>query len=107
MKHKKRKEIINGQEVYVTVYDETIDKEPTLATGAYLDELVSASPERVEEIKAIIAQYEKDCMNVILEDKPNEEFLYVPEEDMLEEEGFGDEESYMPLDKLLEKLGVD
>jgi hypothetical protein len=106
MRHRRIKKIIHGQEVLVTVYEEEKES-PTLAAGTYMDELVNAGTERVEEIKMIKKKYQEDCMNVIVRENPDEGFLVLDEDDQMELDGYGErEDSYLPLDKQLEKLGI-
>jgi hypothetical protein len=111
VRHKRVKKIVHGQEVWVTVY-ESDRINPIIASGAYMDEIVSASSERIEAIKGIKEKYLDDCTNVIMREEPDEGFFvqdFSPTpslEDQLEREGHGNKHIHLPLDKQLEKLGI-
>lgn len=99
------KKILHGQEVNVTVYDNT--RNPDIAAGPYGEELVNATAERVAEIQDIADKYKQDCVYKILahDFDDDDDFLdLVEEEDYMEVEGYGVEERYVPLDELLTDL---
>ena len=101
-----RTEIIHGQEVTVRVFEEEV--KPTIASGRYSEELVNCSADRVAEIGQIAEKYKEDLLKVVLLDDEDEgDFLMLEEDDCLEDEGYGIEESYKPLDQLFAEVSFD
>jgi hypothetical protein len=106
-----KKDIMYGQEVTVTVYDSL--KKPFLSTGRYMDEVMAADSNRLEQIKEEVEKYRQDSIEYeLLRENMNSDFLSleeveVAEDDDLEAEGFGVIESFKPVDELLSEVNFE
>lgn len=101
--------IVHGQKVMVAIYGDEVEK-PELAAGKYLDELVGCSSLRTKEIAETVAQYKRDCNTAALKAasdvKPEITVNFLHTEEAEEEDSIEFNESFIPLDKQLEKLGI-